>query len=318
VAEVTGDVTGGTLQRVEPWRSAWERALYGPDGFFLREAPRDHFRTAATSPVFAAAVRRLAGLVDEALGRPDPFDVVDLGAGRAELLQALPGVPARWRLTAVERAPDPGLPGVRWRRDVPAVRGLLLAHEWLDAVPLDVVEDARRRWAGRGWRKAAQAPARTLTRGSLYAPSYDVTVRRDDGTEVGIADVLVPQQGPNYTLAKRLQRWRAVVAQADGVVVSANVAPATSTRSVTKNRLLAAAYAGARSFGVEVFEPATSRVLMAALLVHDLRAPAAAPAHPDDLFVQQAAHGGLWRIGYAPRSVLGLAAVRGLPGAVRR
>ena len=186
------------------------------------------------------------------------------------------------------------------------------------AVPLDVVEDARRRWAGRGWRKAAQAPARALTRGSLYAPSYDVTVRRDDGTEVGIADVLVPQQGPNYTLAKRLQRWRAVVGHADGVVVSANVAPATSTRSVTKNRLLAAAYAGARSFGVEVFEPATSRVLMAALLVHDLRAGRRDVAHPDDLLVSQAAHGGLWRVGYAPRSVLGLAAVRGLPGALRR
>lgn len=186
------------------------------------------------------------------------------------------------------------------------------------AVPADVVADARSRWRGRGWKAPLQAPARVLSRGALYAPSYGVTVAREDGTEVGIADVLVPQQGPNYTLAKRLQRWRALVAQADGVVVSANVAPATSTRSVTKNRLLAAAYAGARSFGVEVFRPATSRVLMAALLVHDLRAAPPPPAHPDDLFVRSAAHGGLWRVGYAPRSVLGLAALRGLPGALRR
>ena len=186
------------------------------------------------------------------------------------------------------------------------------------AVPADVVDDARRRWGERGWRAPLQAPARVLSRGGLYAPSYDVVVGRDDGTNVGVADVLVPQQGPNYTLAKRLQRWRAVVAQSEGVLVSANVAPATSTRSVTKNRLLAAAYAGARSFGVEVFRPETSRVLMAALLVHDVRTGAQAPAHHDDLFVQQAAHGGLWRVGYAPRSVLGLAAVRGLPGAVRR
>jgi hypothetical protein len=186
------------------------------------------------------------------------------------------------------------------------------------AVGVDVVEDARRRWAARGWRGAVQAPARVVSRGGLYAPSYATTLRRDDGEEVGIADVLVPQQGPNYTLAKRLQRWRAVVAQADGVVVSANVAPATRTRSVLKNRLLAAAYAGARAFGVEAFEPETSRVLMAALLVHDLRAGKPAPAHPDELFVDQAAHGGLWRVGYAPRSVLGLAAVRGLSGALRR
>ena len=186
------------------------------------------------------------------------------------------------------------------------------------AVPVEVVDAARARWSSRGWRKAAQAPVRGLSRQALYAPSYATVVERVDGGTVGIADVLVPQQGANYTLAKRVQRWRAVAAQADGHVVSANVAPATNTRSVTKNRLLAAAYAGAGRFGVEVFEPSTSRVLMAALLVHDLRTPVAPPAHPDDLFAQQAAHGGLWRSGYLPRSVLGLAAVTGLPGALRR
>ena len=185
------------------------------------------------------------------------------------------------------------------------------------AVPADVVADARSRWSSRGWRGVLQRPVQTVSRGALYAPSYGVLVRREDGTEVGIADVLVPQQGPNYTLAKRLQRWRAVAASADGVVVSANVAPATSTRSVLKNRVLAAAYAGASTFGVEVFSPATSRVLMAALLVHDLRTGGGAGTHPDDMFASQAAHGGLWRTAYAPRSVLGLAAVRGLPAALR-
>ncbi len=116
-------------------------ALYGEDGFFLREAPAQHFRTSATaSPVFAAAVRRLAGLVDDALGHPDPFDVVDVGAGRGELLSALPDVPGRWRLTGVELAPDPGS-GLRWSRSVPEVEGLLIANEWLDDVPLDVLFD---------------------------------------------------------------------------------------------------------------------------------------------------------------------------------
>ena len=38
-----------------------------------------------------------------------------------------------------------------------------------------------------------------------------------------------------------------------------------------RNRVLAAAYAGAHRFGVEVFDPSTSNTLMAALLVHDLR-----------------------------------------------
>ena len=126
-----------------PWSEAAEHALYGPDGFFVRSAPAAHFRTSVTaSPAYAAAVRRLAGRVDEALGRPDPFDLVDVGAGRGELLSALPDVPARWRLTAVERAPDPGGPH-RWLAEVPELTGLLFANEWLDDVPLDVVEDGR-------------------------------------------------------------------------------------------------------------------------------------------------------------------------------
>jgi len=186
------------------------------------------------------------------------------------------------------------------------------------AVPQDVVQDARGRWAARGWLGRVQAPVRALSRGALYAPAYPETVTRQDGSEVGIADALVPQQGPNYSLAKRLQRWRAVAAHADGTVVSANVAPATSTRSVTSNRVLAAAYAGAGTFGVEVFPPATSRVLMAALLVHDLRTGGVRTTHPDDVFAAQAAHGGLWRLGYDLRSVIGIAAVRGLPAALRR
>ena len=62
------------------------------------------------------------------------------------------------------------------------------------------------------------------------------------------------------------------MARRDGATVSINIAPPTRTRSVLKNRALAAAYAGAHRFGVEVFEPATSQVLMAALLVYDLHA----------------------------------------------
>jgi SAM-dependent MidA family methyltransferase len=126
-----------------PWRQAWLDALYGPDGFFLRQAPAAHFRTSVgATPLFASAVRRLAGLVDDALGRPDPFDLVDVGAGRGELLSALPDVPARWRLTGVDLAADPEV-GVRWLSDVPPVEGLLFANEWLDDVPLDIVFDGR-------------------------------------------------------------------------------------------------------------------------------------------------------------------------------
>ncbi len=144
---------------MQPWSARWQQALYGPAGFFVRERPRDHFRTSANgSPAYAEAVRVLAGRVDDALGHPDPYDVVDLGTGCGELLHALPDVPGRWRLTAVERAPDPGT-GLRWLPEVPALTGLLIANEWLDDVPLDVVEDGRLVLVDRDGRESLGPPA---------------------------------------------------------------------------------------------------------------------------------------------------------------
>jgi hypothetical protein len=183
------------------------------------------------------------------------------------------------------------------------------------AVPEDAVVMARERWEGRRTRRVLQAP---LHLANLFEPAYQDTVIDDSGHEVGIADCLVPQQGPNYALAKRLQRWRAIVAREMGQRVSLNVAPATRTLSVVKNRALAAAYAGAGSFGIEVFSPATANTLMAALLVRDLNDPESASNpkrdlhNPMDLFADAANHGGLWRAAYEPRSVLSLAAVLGL------
>lgn len=182
-------------------------------------------------------------------------------------------------------------------------------------VPPEVVAAARERWARRGVVvRGVQSPARALGRGRLFAPAY----RDAPEGEAGIADVLVPQQGPNYAIAKRLQRWRGVTAEGGGQTVSFNVAPATWTRSVTKNPVLGAAYGGAHHFGVEVFAPETVRPLMAALLVRDLVRGAQQRAHPDELFSEAAAHGGLWRVGYEPKTALGVAALAGLPGSVGR
>jgi hypothetical protein len=70
---------------------------------------------------------------------------------------------------------------------------------------------------------------------------------------------------------------------------------------------------------VEVFEPETSRALTSALLVRDLRDatsaadPSARLDHPYDLFVEGAAHGGLWSLPYEPRTVLPLAVLLGFP-----
>jgi hypothetical protein len=175
-------------------------------------------------------------------------------------------------------------------------------------VPQEAVDSANAAYSARRARKVLQAPAKLLSGGRLFRAAYD------DG--VPVADAVVKQQGPNYALAKRCQRWRGVATESAGRQVSFNVAPATWTRSVTKNRALAAAYAGARRFGIEIFRPETTRVLMAAMLVRDLHQRPASRSQPERLFSDGAAHGGLWRAAYEPPSVLGIAALAGLPSSL--
>jgi SAM-dependent MidA family methyltransferase len=130
------------------------RALYGPGGFYTSGAgaPGRDFRTSATaSPHFARALLRLAAHVDAALDFPDPFTVVEVAAARGALLQALktyapveaPHLTSRLRLVGVDLAPRPEIDDVTWHhdvRDVTLFDGLLVANEWLDNVPCDVVE----------------------------------------------------------------------------------------------------------------------------------------------------------------------------------
>ena len=179
------------------------------------------------------------------------------------------------------------------------------------AVPAEAVAQSVRAYATRPpGAKLAGWPLQALSGGRLLRRAYT------PGADPGINDSLVRQQGPNYALAKRLHRWRATLARHGGSTVSMNVAPPSRTRSVVTNRALAAAYAGAHRFGVEVFEPATCKVLMAALLVHDLHTGGGpAHAHPWQDEAHAAAHGGLWRIAYAPRSALVLAATLGYAAA---
>ncbi|MFI6823591.1 SAM-dependent methyltransferase [Micromonospora sp. NPDC050187] len=183
-------------------------ALYGPGGFFVAgTGPAAHFRTSVhASPVFGAALLRLVERVDAALGHPDRLDVVDVGAGRGELLTTLarlvnartadetgrrtdraghrtheaggerpadgtgpPPLVDRLRLTAVEVAPRPaGLsPAVGWRDRVPdGITGLLLATEWLDNVPLDVAVAT-----DDGWRTVLVDPAGVESVGGPVDPA---------------------------------------------------------------------------------------------------------------------------------------------------
>lgn len=122
-----------------PWERAWQEALYGPDGFYRAQAPAAHFRTAshAAADVLASALVALAR--SAGCGR-----VVEVGAGRGELLAALHAADPGLVLAGVDlvarpdRLPDP----VGWRATVPPPDGptVLVAWELLDVVPGPVLE----------------------------------------------------------------------------------------------------------------------------------------------------------------------------------
>ncbi|HEX5994282.1 MAG TPA: hypothetical protein VFY84_03975, partial [Jiangellales bacterium] len=244
----------------------------------------------------------------------------------ADLIHELPGL-MRWlsgldgRLVLGNYAYADGAEHVRVAAAVDAITDRLLAERpdsalsclatptEVYAVPAAAVEQSVQAYESRSKLRAIRRPLKLVSGGRLLERNYAA------GADPGICDSLVSQQGPNYALAKRLQRWRATVARSAGRTVNMTVAPPTRTRSVMKNRALAAAYAGAHRFGVEVFEPGTANTLMAALLVHDLRQTSQPREHPWQDEAANAAHGGIWRAAYAPRSALGLAALVGLGGA---
>ena len=152
---------------------------------------------------------------------------------------------------------------------------------------------------------AWQSAVKALCCGKALLPN----TRRPANGFTAINGLIVPQ-GPNYALAKRLQHWLAMLARADGHIVSSNIAPSTATASVVHNSQFAAAFGGMHHFKpMEIFYQQTSNAVMCALLIHDLRNPDAA-SHPGtklrnplELFSKGAFHGGIWRGAYRFSSI---------------
>ncbi len=176
------------------------------------------------------------------------------------------------------------------------------------AVPESVVLAAREQLARRGIRGAAQDILHRLSPNALYRLNYLRPILDAEGERWGLFDNLPYLGGPEYALAQRIPRWRAVLAGSAGHPVSYSVAPPAWTSSVYKSPWRTAAFRASAHFGVEVFEPASARILLAAKLVGDLMAPAAPSRNPEALFSTGAAHGGLWRQPFAPRSLVAPAA----------
>jgi hypothetical protein len=298
---------GGTVLAVDlPRTDLWERtAAVASKSAGRLLAPLRATTGPADGPVDAADT---AAIPEPVAGVPGADLLSDLGA----VAQWLLGFDERLILGNYVYAPGGTYPRLAASLDALSVHvrqqrpdtalAFLATPTDVYAVPAGAVAQSRQRYAARSARAKVTA---AVSGGRLMCPNYPFDA------EPGINDSLVPQQGPNYALAKRIHRWRATVARRDGTV-SFTVAPPTRTRSVLNNRMLAAAYAGAHLFDVEIFEPATASRLMAALMVHQIRRPR--PADPaawrDE--AAGAAHGGLWRTGYHPRTALPLAAVRGL------
>jgi len=165
--------------------------------------------------------------------------------------------------------------------------------------PLDTRRASEKNWEERPmWMRAVN----TLSRGEFCKKNIvmDTPIRNSEGFEFDIIECSVSTQGPNYMLAKRLQHWRAMLARAEGVTVSSNVAPATYTHSVTKAKLLKAAYDGTAHFKIEIFPAETSNVVMAMSLLFDIfesksvANPHVELPHPMALFSVGAWHGGMW------------------------
>ena len=123
------------------------RSPFGPGGDFYT-APR-------VGPLYARTLAARVAEIDRALGRRRPFAVVDLGAGDGLLLRGLAeALPTDLDLVAVDRSParreesasSPRIRAVGSFAELGPCRGVVVAHELLDAQP------ARRlRWDGDRW-----------------------------------------------------------------------------------------------------------------------------------------------------------------------
>jgi SAM-dependent MidA family methyltransferase len=144
------------------WSAFVDLALYDPThGFYAAggSAGRrgDFITSAEVGPLFGAVIGRALDEWWHELGRPDPFTVVEVGAGPGTLARALlaaaPACAAAWRLVLVERsdalrARHPVDERVESRGEPPTSPfiGVILANELLDNLAFDLWEHCGGSW----------------------------------------------------------------------------------------------------------------------------------------------------------------------------
>jgi SAM-dependent MidA family methyltransferase len=146
-----------------PFERFMELALYGAEGFYTKvdggSAGRrgDFITSPEVGPLFGAVIARYLDAEWDRIGRPDPFTVVDAGAGPGTLARAVLAATPRCtdalryvaaEISAPQRARHPD--GVESVASMPesALDGVVIANELLDNLPfrLAVFDN--------GWREA--------------------------------------------------------------------------------------------------------------------------------------------------------------------
>ncbi len=154
------DIVNGV--RAIPFERFMDIALYGADGFYTGgggSAGRrgDFITSPEVGPLFGAVLARWLDATWNELGRPDPFQVIEVGAGPGTLARAIgnarPQCTDAMEYVAVELSADQRERHPDWVRSVDAmppgpVTGVVIANELLDNVAFRLfVMDS-------GWREA--------------------------------------------------------------------------------------------------------------------------------------------------------------------
>lgn len=140
-----------------PFDEFMELALYGPRGFFRGEVLRstragDFLTSPEVSPLFGLMLGRFVELERSRLG--EPFRLVEAGAGSGSLLASMPDEVRNdaWAVEVSPPARSALAHVVQESRVVDAIddalgRGVVLANELLDNLPMAVVVRRGNRWA---------------------------------------------------------------------------------------------------------------------------------------------------------------------------
>ena len=166
IRAIVDEMDGGAI----PFERFMELALYHPDHGYYRKPGRigtggDFLTSPAIHPMFGWAVAAWCRWVWDALGRPDPFTIVEPGAGNGALAAAV----LDWaegrdddafrhalRYVAIEPNAPGDDPRIEWASRVePVPAGVVVSNELFDALPVRLFEATDRgpvevyvRWDG--------------------------------------------------------------------------------------------------------------------------------------------------------------------------